>query len=215
MALSATTKANTHVAFICLHHLLRGSISWSYLGLRKESEPGNRTNKDARLTWRSSSRSKPIQGHFQESRLSSHNTAPPPWTAHFTWLLFHHPISKEVIPRPWPTLFFPHSFQFLVPAMALGRWHSLLSLGNSYSSSHLGSHSTWVLCWHLHPNPSPPTWAPYFWHRGENWHSVNFQHLPSTMLGPFVFLSAKRCKMPLSPSNFSPVLLYSLSWDPT
>lgn len=100
MALSATTKANTHVAFICLHHLLRGSISWSYLGLRKESEPGNRTNKDARLTWRSSSRSKPIQGHFQESRLSSHNTAPPPWTAHFTWLLFHHPISKEVIPQP-------------------------------------------------------------------------------------------------------------------
>lgn len=108
-----SAEASTHVGFLCPHHLLRGSASWSYLGLRKQSGSGNRSNKNARMTWQSSPRSVPIQGHIQEPRLSQHYhlRAPPPTLycpLHLT-PLSHYLISKEDIPQPPPTLFFPPS----------------------------------------------------------------------------------------------------------
>lgn len=161
MTLLVSTEVGTHGRLLCPHHLLRGSTSWSYLGLRKQSGSENRSNKDARMTWQSSPK---IHVHPEAlSRTKALTTLssqwlPRPCTAHFTRLLF--PVSYLKGRHP-PThhlpLFFPHSFS--VPGSnndSRKVTFAALPLATPVlpaEPQHLNS----MLCWHLHPNASPPT----------------------------------------------------------
>lgn len=109
-----SAEARTHVGFLCPYHLLRGSASWSYLGLRKQSRSGNRSNEDARMTWQPSPRSMPIQGHVQEPRLSQHCPLSVPSTLYCPLHLAPFPIilsQRKTSPHHHlpPILFFPLS----------------------------------------------------------------------------------------------------------